>query len=87
MLLILIPIAWLAVVTIVVAVCRATPRGEAGGVHGEAHVHRLSEGLVVWDRDSAIVLRQSRNRPGSAAREHRPGRARRAARVAAHGVR
>jgi hypothetical protein len=90
MLLILIPIAWLAVLTIVVAVCRATARGEAGGAQGEGHVHHVREGLVVWDRDSAIALRHSRSRSKSAGRERRPERGRRAAhaeRVAAHGAR
>jgi hypothetical protein len=90
MLLILIPIAWLAVVTIVVAVCRATALGEAGETPSEESTYRVREGLVVWDREPATAPRGSRNCPASAAPGRRLGRGRRAARaerVAAHGLR
>jgi hypothetical protein len=82
MLLILIPIAWLAVVTLVVAVCQATARGEVGRAQSAERVHHVREGLVVWDRDPAIALRHWRSGPNSAAPGGRPERGRRGAHAA-----
>jgi hypothetical protein len=56
MLLILIPIAWLAVVTLFVAVCQASA-GEESAAASEEPGYRVRDGLVVWDRDAAISLR------------------------------
>ena len=57
MLLIIIPIVWLAVVTMFMAVCQASALGEAASASGEEPAYRVREGLVVWDRDAAIALR------------------------------
>jgi hypothetical protein len=74
MLLILIPIAWLAVVTVFVAVCQASASGEAAAAPGEEPGYRIREGLVVWDRDAAIALRYARGRSKSAPASRRPSR-------------
>src|SRR4051812_42623625 len=68
MLLILIPIAWLAVVTIVVAVCRASALGDSSADPGVERAYCIRDGLVVWDRDAAVALRyQDRAMPQPAA--------------------
>jgi hypothetical protein len=72
MLLILIPIAWLAVVTVFVAVCQASALGEATAVPAEEQSYRVREGLVVWERDTAIALRYRRGsmpKPAPAAQD------------------
>jgi len=60
MLLILIPLAWLAVVTLFVAVCQASALGESSAVPAEDRAYRIHDGLVVWDRNAAIALRYRR---------------------------
>jgi len=90
MLLILIPIAWLAVLTVFLAVCQASALGDAAATPREEAGYQVREGLVVWDRDAAIALRYSRGH----ARKPAPGaegisdskRASRRGRVAVHGL-
>jgi hypothetical protein len=80
-LLILIPIAWLAVVTLFVAVCQASAKGESSADPGVHRAYRIRDGLVVWDRDAALALRHQQRaipEPGTPAR--RPGVAKRASR-------
>jgi hypothetical protein len=81
MLLILIPIAWLAVVTVFVAVCQASASGEAAAT-GEERPYRVSAGLVVWDRDAAIALRYAGGRAKSSPARQRASRAARTPRSA-----
>jgi uncharacterized membrane protein len=58
MLLLLIPIAWLAVVTVLVAVCRAAGRAEAPrSAAAESPPQVIHDGLVVWDPVAARALR------------------------------
>jgi len=91
MLLILIPIAWLAVVTVFVAVCQASALGEAAAAPSEEPGYRVREGLVVWDRDAAIALRyghdRARKRAPAATSTAAPTRAWRRKRLAVHGLR
>jgi len=56
-LLLLIPIAWLAIVTLFVAVCQVSARSEdASPASEEERAYRLGEGLVVWEHPSALLL-------------------------------
>jgi hypothetical protein len=90
MLLILIPIAWLAVVTMFVAVCQASASGEAAVAPSEEPGYRIREGLVVWDRDAAIALRYARaraTRAPASRRPPRPKRTPRSRRLPAHSAR
>jgi hypothetical protein len=91
MLLILVPIAWLAVVTLFVAVCQASVLGESSTDPSEDRGYRIRDGLVVWDRDAAIALRyRHRAIPESAAHRRCPGAAKPASRrerVAVQGLR
>jgi hypothetical protein len=58
MLLILILIAWLAIVTVLLAVCRAAARGEVSYIPGKEDSPKLIRpGLVVWDESAARALR------------------------------
>jgi hypothetical protein len=91
MLLLLIPVGWLAVVTVFVAVCQAAARAEAPAVPAEADPPEVvSEGLVVWDRAAAEMLRAKYAGRCQQARVRRKLQAppvRRARRIAAHGIR
>jgi hypothetical protein len=92
MLLILIPVVWLAVVAVVVAVCQASASAEAPREASDERAYLVREGLVVWDRETALVLRRSlaRERRRPAQRPHRTASGRRAlhrAHLAAHGRR
>jgi hypothetical protein len=50
LLLLLIPIAWLTVVGIVVAVCKASAHGDAQQTNPLPEpAHEIAPGLVVWD--------------------------------------
>jgi len=90
MLLILILVAWLAVVTVFMAVCQASALGEAAVAPSEEPGYRVREGLVVWDRDAAIALRYAGGRAKSAPARQRPsrtGRTPRSARPRIHSAR
>lgn len=79
MLLLLILVAWLAVVILVVAVCQAAARGESARVSGEAESpETIREGLVVWDEATARALRAGApaRRTPLPARRHLRGRMR-----------
>jgi hypothetical protein len=56
-----IALAWLAVVTMVVAVCRAAARADAADDRerfaGEPFAEPIYDGLVAWDRAAAASLR------------------------------
>jgi hypothetical protein len=58
MLLLLLPVAWLAVVIVVIAVCQAAARSDARHAPvGEHAPEVVREGLVVWDRGEARAPR------------------------------
>jgi hypothetical protein len=58
MLLLLIPIAWLVVVTVLLAICQAAARGDARSIPGEeASPEVVRPGLVVWEQSAARALR------------------------------
>jgi hypothetical protein len=79
-LLLVIALAWLAVVTMVVAVCRAAARADAaddrGRFAGNQFTEPIYDGLVAWDRAAATSLRAewlpARSR-GARAHVHAPG--------------
>ncbi len=71
MLLILIPIAWLSVVSIVVAVCciaARTDEAEASGA--DRHGHSIRNVLVVWET-RPLALNADRSRQARRPLEHR----------------
>jgi hypothetical protein len=75
MLFILIPIAWLAVLTLFIAVCRIAARGDTlTAPVAEQSPRAVSDGLVVWEDPFEVALQDKRRR------KHR-GR-----RLAAHGI-
>jgi hypothetical protein len=79
MLFLLIPLAWLACIGLLVALCRMAARGDAQPQPTPERLpRRRGEGLVVWEEPAEVVLR-----------DRRGGRARRRARgrLTAHGVR
>jgi hypothetical protein len=55
-LLVVIALAWLAVVTMVVAVCRAAARADAARDE-QVVAEPICDGLVAWDRATAASLR------------------------------
>ena len=86
MLLLFIALAWLAVVTVIVAVCQAAGRAEQHrSVADESRPEVIREGLTVWDPVAARALRahyaarrrRTRTRGRQASGAHaRAGRAR-----------
>ncbi|HWX74796.1 MAG TPA: hypothetical protein VNZ05_05780 [Solirubrobacteraceae bacterium] len=61
MLLLLIPIAWLAVVIVIVAACQAAAQGETNWSPGEEKPPQpIREGLVVWEEATALATRTRR---------------------------
>jgi hypothetical protein len=84
MIFILIPVAWLAVTALVVAVCRAASRGDTEpALVIEATAHPLRPGLVVWEQASGTARsRRQFRRP-----EPRHGARTRSQRLSAHGIR
>jgi hypothetical protein len=72
-LLLLIPIAWLVVVTVLLAVCQAAARGDASSMPGEeAPPEVIRPGLVVWEESAARALRAD----AAAQRRHATARGR-----------
>jgi hypothetical protein len=55
-LLLVIALVWLAVVTMVVAVCRAAARADAER-DGQLFAEPIDDGLAAWDPDTAASLR------------------------------
>jgi hypothetical protein len=78
-LLILIPIAWLIVVTFVVAACCMAARADEARVQfGDSHPRSVRNMLVVWDAPATLALNVSRLAHDRRPLEHRtPLRARR----------
>ncbi len=73
MLLLLIPIAWLAVVTPLLAACVAASRAEAPAAPAaEEPGSRIGAGLVVWDPAAAAALAGARGRAPGALLAGRP---------------
>lgn len=74
MLFILIPLAWLAIVALFIAICQSASRGDAEPVRViDAPSHSLRPGLVVWEESSAAArvwrpLRRPRRQDGSRVR-------------------
>jgi hypothetical protein len=73
MLLLVIPLAWLALVGMVVVLCKAAARGDARQTSAIASAgRRIAPGLVVWDaplaceRPLARRLRRTRGKPTAA---------------------
>jgi hypothetical protein len=63
MLLILIPIAWLTVITVFVAVCRMAARGDVPPAGVREHSPRTPvDGLTLWDDPSELDLQDMRPR-------------------------
>jgi hypothetical protein len=54
-LLLVIALVWLAVVTMVVAVCQAAARADAA-CDRELFAEPIRDGLVAWDRETAALL-------------------------------
>jgi hypothetical protein len=80
MLWILIPVAWLTVFVLCVAICRMAARGDAQPAPGAPQSSRhpaiiIIDGLVVWEEPSAVALEDST-----------PGGEIRVRRLAAHGI-
>ncbi len=77
MLVILIPIAWLTIVTLFVAVSRSAARGDgrrAQPERSETTVDTSIDGLVLWEDPAAVALHDMRPRRRKALRlltEHR----------------
>jgi hypothetical protein len=90
MLLLLIALAWLAVVTVLVAACRAAARAERpSAAASEEQPELVREGLAVWDPVAARALRAHYAARGQ--RVHARGREEtgvhtRAQRTHAHGL-
>ncbi|HYM54640.1 MAG TPA: hypothetical protein VES97_04715 [Solirubrobacteraceae bacterium] len=84
MLLVLIPIGWLAAATLFVALCRMAARGDVTYARAaEATprpIHSIAGRLVVWDDRSSLALRDRRSRRTA----HPAARSRRAT---THGLR
>jgi hypothetical protein len=56
MLLILIPIAWLALATLTLAICRAAARGDGAPAAGmEDHLRSIGGGLVIFEEPPAVA--------------------------------
>jgi hypothetical protein len=70
MLLLLIALAWLAVVVVVVALCQVAGRADRGA-HGtgEGEPETLRDGLTVWDPAAARVVRARGRRLSPRARD------------------
>jgi hypothetical protein len=65
MLLLVIPLAWLACIGLLVALCRMAARGDAQPVPLPEQLPRsLGEGLTVWEDPPEVVL-QDRRRAGA----------------------
>jgi hypothetical protein len=64
MILILIPIAWLTVVTLFVAVCRAAARGDSPSAQlGEwPSVDTAIDGLILWEDQAEVAMKDTRPR-------------------------
>jgi hypothetical protein len=64
MLLILIPIAWLTVVTLFVAICRTAARGDAAPERPAAQpiARAVGEGLLLWEDPLEVTLQDKRRR-------------------------
>jgi hypothetical protein len=65
MLFIVIPIAWLTVVTLFVAVCRSAARGDGRRAPSESDgttVNTSIDGLVLWEDPAEVALRDMRPR-------------------------
>jgi hypothetical protein len=61
---ILIPLAWLAVVALFIAICQAASRGEEPAQDIDVAGRSLGPGLVVWERPSAPMrVRRPLRRP------------------------
>ena len=76
LLIILIPLAWLAVLTLFVAICRMAALGDATPVPvAEWSSRRIGDGLVVWEDPSEVALMDQRR-----------GKTRREQRLATHGI-
>jgi hypothetical protein len=91
MLVLLIPIAWLLVVTVLLAVCRSAGRAEAPGLAArETPPEVIRDGLVAWDPVAARALRAHyarrdvRGRGRELSGGHAPARGRR---IGAHDLR
>jgi hypothetical protein len=58
-------IAWLAVVLVMLAVCRMAARGEdhRQAAHPEQDRGLAIEGVAIWDRPLAVVTPANRERP------------------------
>jgi len=79
LLIILIPLAWLAVLTLCVAICHMAALGDAapGPVPGEERGSlQAGDGLVIWEDPSEVALKDQRGR-----------HTRREQRLATHGIR
>ena len=84
MLFILIPVAWLALIALVAAVCRAASRGDAEpALVIEATACPLRPGLVVWEQ--ALGTARSRRQFRRPAPRH--GARARSQRLSAQGIR
>lgn len=78
MLPLVISVVWLAVVTLCVTVCQTAAAGDAPPppMPAQDPPEVICEGLVVWDREAARVLRATmrrqggRRRPGASGPEH-----------------
>jgi hypothetical protein len=78
LLIILIPLAWLAVLTLFVAICRMAALGDdaAPGPVEERSSHRVGDGLVIWEDPSEVALKDQRGRKSHSGQ-----------RLATHGIR
>jgi hypothetical protein len=77
MLLVLIPIAWLACIGLLLALCRMAARGDAQPARSPDQLARsLGDGLTVWEDPPEVVLQDRRR--GAATQEQQ---------LTAHGVR
>jgi hypothetical protein len=91
MLLVLLPVVWLAVVTVVVAACQAAASGDATATPQDVDASEVVfPGLVVWEHSAARMLRARYASSGFAgsARERTPSGARRTVRRrrVSHGI-
>lgn len=62
MIFLLIPIVWLLLVAVFVAVCNAAARGDSAPTRlADARGHSFGAGLTVWDDRAAARLRERRH--------------------------
>lgn len=94
MLLVLIPVAWIGVVTLLVILCRMAARADAPpSAAAEASPHWVGDGLALWEAPPASALAGSwrlqdatrRRQAVPPLRRRRPSARKR--RIATHGVR